>query len=136
MTREEFNKRLSEVECLREFTVYDVIMSEDFFAALTSRLDQQKALRKATFEAVRSRGKGRAFAHTVDKFLDSTTEQFRDDYLLVLNKTSKRSAAERLYIKQLGDLAYNDAVEKIAVAECPELEEGFKKFNRNNGFRS
>lgn len=136
MTREEFNKRLSEVECLREFTVYDVIMSEDFFAALTSRLEQQKALRKATFEAVRAGGKGRAFAHTVDKFLDSTTEQFREDYLLVLKKASTRSSAERLYIKQLGDLAYNDAIEKIAVAECPELEEGFKKFNRNNGFRS
>ena len=46
MTREEFNKRLSEVKSLREFTVYDVIMSEDFFAALGSRLEQQKALRQ------------------------------------------------------------------------------------------
>ena len=133
MTREQFNKRLSEVQCLRELTVYDVIMTEQFLKAITSRLEQQKALRRATLAAIKS---GRALSHTVDKFMAHTPEQFRDDYLLVVSKTSPKSAAERKYILQLGDLAYNDAVEKLVLAECPELEEEFKKFNRSNVFRS
>jgi hypothetical protein len=55
----------------------------------------------------------------------------RDEYLTVVAKKNKRSAAQRKYIEQLGDLAYNDTIEEIAVSEKPELKEYFDKHRRN-----
>lgn len=124
MTEKQFFKALSEIESLREHTVYDIIMSEGFLKHIGNRLEQQKQMRKAAMNAIE---KGRLPAHTVDKFLQHTSEEMRDEYLTVVGKKSKRSAAERKYIEQLGNLAYNDTIREIAVAECPELKEEFDK---------
>lgn len=128
-------QKLSEVECLRENSVFDVIMSEIFLRKMDSRLNQQQQLRQSTLRMIEKEQKLRLPAHTVDRFLKHTAEEFRDEYISVLGKTSKRSAAERKYIEQLGNLAYNDAVEEMACEECPELKEEFAK-RRGNGIGS
>lgn len=125
MTEKQFFKSLSEIECLREHTVYDIIISDGFLKHISNRLEQQKQMRKAAIT------KGTMLAHTVDKFLQHTAEEMRDEFLTVTAKTSKRSAAERKYIEQLGNLAYNDTIEEIAIAEKPELKEYFEKRRRN-----
>ena len=125
MTEKQFIKSLSEIESLREHTVYDIIMSDGFLKHIGNRLKQ---MRKAAMSAIT---KGRLPAHTVDKFLKHTAEEMRDEFLTVTAKTSKRSAAERKYIEQLGNLAYNDTIEEIAIAEKPELKEYFEKRRRN-----
>lgn len=124
-------QKLSEVECLREHSVFDVIMSEIFLRKMDSRLGQQKQLRQETLRLIEKEQKLRLPAHTVDLFLKHTAEEFRDEYISVLGKTSKRSAAERKYIEQLGNLAYNDAVEEMACEECPELKEEFAKRHKD-----
>lgn len=131
MTEKQFFQKLSEVECLREHSVFDVIMSEIYLRKIDSRLGQQKQLRQETLRLIEKEQKLRLPAHTVDRFLKHTAEEFRDEYISVLAKTSKRSAAERKYIEQLGNLAYNDAVEEMACEECPELKEEFAKRRRN-----
>lgn len=128
MTEKQFFKSLSEIESLREHTVYDVIMSDGFLKHIGNRLEQQKQMRKAAMNAIT---KGRLPAHTVDKFLQHTSEEMRDEFLTVTAKTSKRSAAERKYIEQLGNLAYNDTIEEIAISEKPELKDYFEKKRRN-----
>jgi hypothetical protein len=126
MTEKQFIKSLSEIESLREHTVYDIIMSDGFLKNIGNRLEQQKQLRKAATNAIKS---GRLPAHTVDRFLRHTAEEMRDEFLTA--KTNKRGAAERKYIEQLGNLAYNDTIEEIAIAEKPELKEYFDKRRRN-----
>lgn len=131
MTDKEFQQRLSEVQCLREQSVFDVIMSDTFLKRIGVRLEAQKQLRLASRKAIKS---GRLLAHTVDRFMKHTAEEMRDDYLTVVGKTSKRPHAERVYIEQLGNLAYNDTIREMVVAECPDLEEEFNK--RTNGRHS
>ena len=128
MTEKEFQQRLSEVQCLREQSVFDVIMSDTFLKKISARLEAQKQLRRAARQSI---GNGRLLAHTVDRFMEHTAEEMRDDYLTVVGKTSKRPAVERKYIEQLGNLAYNDTIREMVVAECPDLEEEFNK--RRNG---
>ena len=132
MTDKEFQQRLSEVQCLRECSVFDVIMSDTFLKRIGVRLEAQKQLRLASRKAIA--GKGRLLAHTVDRFMNHTAEEMRDNYLTVVGKTSKRPASERKYIEQLGNLAYNDTIREMVVAECPDLEEEFNK--RTNGRHS
>lgn len=127
MNEKQFIKSLSEIESLREHTVYDIIMSDGFLKNIGNRLEQQKQLRKAAINAVNNGILGRLPAHTVDKFLKHTAEEMRDEFLAVTAKTSKRGAAERKCIEELGNLAYNDTIEEIAIAEKPELKEYFEK---------
>lgn len=132
MTDKEFQQRLSEVQCLREQSVFDVIMSDTFLKRIGVRLEAQKQLRLAARNSVK--GKGRLLAHTIDHFMTYSPEEFRDEYISVTAKRSMRNHADRVYIEQLGNLAYNDTIREMVVAECPDLEEEFNK--RTNGRHS
>lgn len=121
MTQSEFQEKLKQVDFLRDKTVMDVIFTDEFLSKLNALFEQQKSLRKE----VQKVWKGHAPAHTVDKFMNYTTEQMRDAYLLVLNKTSELPAAQRLYIKQLGGVAYNEVVKSEAIKQFPELKACF-----------
>lgn len=121
MTQSELQEKLKQVDFLRDKTVMDVIFTDEFLEKLNVYFEQQKSLRKE----VQKVWKGHAPAHTVDKFMDYTTEQMRDAYLLVLNKTSELSAAQRLYVKQLGGMAYNEVVKSEAIKQFPELKAYF-----------
>ena len=121
MKESELQEKLRQVDFLRDKTVMDVIFTDEFLSKLNALFEQQKSLRKE----VQKVWKGRAPAHTVDKFMDYSAEQMRDAYLLVLNKTSELPAAQRLYIKQLGNLAYNGVVKSEAIKQFPELKAYF-----------
>lgn len=121
MTQSELQEKLRQVDFLRDKTVMDVIYTDEFLSKLNALFEQQKSLRKE----VQKVWKGHAPAHTVDKFMDYSAEQMRDAYLLVLNKTSELPAAQRLYIKQLGGLAYDGVVKSEAIKQFPELKAYF-----------
>lgn len=125
MTQSDFEKKLQQVKYLQGKTVLDLIMTDDYLKMLASFLKQQKELRKK----VQAVWKGHAPAHTVDKFMEYTSEQFRDAYILVLDKTSKLPATQRLYVQQLGGLAYRQLVKNVAIAEFPELKEYYNGQN-------
>ena len=118
MTQSELQEKLRQVDFLRDKTVMDVIFTDEFLSKLNTLFEQQKSLRKE----VQKVWNGHAPAHTVDKFMNYTTEQMRDAYLLVLNKTSELPAAQRLYVKQLGGVAYNEVVKSEAIKQFPELK--------------
>ena len=61
-------------------------------------------------------------AHPIDRVIDLSVDEFAAEFLAVVSGISKRSAAERKYIEQLGRQAYNLTVAQYVVEEYPELE--------------
>lgn len=118
--------------------VIDVValpkFQENLAAYLLSQQEERKAV-KASLEAMRRAGGARGYhapAHVIDKFLKWSAEDFSVAFIEVLYRKSKRPAAERQYIYQLGMQAYALTVSQIVVEEYPELKEELIPTNKNN----
>lgn len=107
---------------LKGKTVSDICSMPEFMKNLSAYIKAQQEERDAA-RATLAKGM-RLPAHPIDRVFDrlKTTEQFRDEYMKIINRVSDMSKVERLYVDQLGTQAYQLTVAQIIVKEHPELE--------------
>lgn len=121
-------KKMQQCKALQGKTVADIIATARFrdnlAAYMTAQREDRKAIR-ASYDAMRKMGGAKGFkipAHPIDRVIDMSVEDFADKFAAIIAKASKLSLAERQYIKQLGQQAYNLTVAQYVVEEYPELE--------------
>lgn len=115
-------------DVLQGKTLQDVLFSEEFENNATAYLNSQRADRKKYLQqAARAKAKVRVQKHTIDRVDYLTGGNFAKYYFEVINGISKLSAAERLYIEQLGRQIYNKTIQDWTVAKYPETEGEFYK---------
>lgn len=135
-TKQEIERKIAEVKALDGKTVQDILVMPEFLHNLGKYLDAQRQDREAirsSFQAMHKLGGAMGMklpSHPVDKFLDMTPEDFAEEYRKVIGAISDRPAAQRLYIRQLGQQAYNLTIANFVVAEFPELRDYF--FEKGN----
>lgn len=129
MTKEEINKKVASCKALQGMTVEDVINTDRFRDNLAAYVNAQREDRNAirkSYGAMKKLGGAKGFklpAHPIDRVIDLTTGEFRAEFIAVIGKSSNRSHAEREYIRQLGQQAYNLTVAQYVVEEYPELKD-------------
>lgn len=115
-------------KALQNVSVRDMLKTERFQKNMEAYLNAQKEDRTsyiASYTAMRKLGLPKGYklpAHVIDRILDLSVEDFTEAYFEVIQGVSDRSAAERLYISQLGQQAYNLTMAQIVCEEFPELE--------------
>ena len=131
-------KKMASCKVLRGMTVADLIETsrfrENLAAYMTAQRTDRDAIRKS-YDAMRKLGGAKGYrlpAHPIDRVIDMTVGEFAAEFLAVLGKTSKRPAAEREYIRQLGQQAYNLTAAQFVVDEYPELADVLIPKNKAN----
>jgi len=127
--RKEIQQKIRQCKALQHLSVADLIVTQRFLdnlaAYMTAQREDRNAIR-ASYEAMRKLGGAKGYklpAHPIDRVIDMPVEDFANAYAAVINRSSKRSAAERKYIMQLGNQAYNLTVLQFVVDEFPELSD-------------
>lgn len=121
--------KIKSCKALRGKSVYDVIAMQRFVDNLAAYWTEQKETRKtaiASYQAMRKLGGPKNYklpAHPIDDLAALSVDELAIEFTKVLSGYSKRCHAERLYIKQIGQQAYNLTVAQLIVAEFPELED-------------
>ena len=127
MKKETLNK-IQSCKALQGKSAYDVVVSKQFLDNLAAYWNAQKTDRDAirkSYEAMRKLGGAKGYkipAHPIDDLAHLTVEELGVEYAKVIAGKSTRCHAERLYIQQIGQQAYNLTVAQIVVEEYPELE--------------
>lgn len=120
-------KKINTCKALRTATVADIVRGERFRDNLSAYMAAQREDRaqiRASYEAMKKVGGAKGYklpAHPVDRVIDMATEDFAEEYLRVIQHKSDRPAAQREYIFQLAQQAYNLTVAQIVCEEYPEL---------------
>lgn len=121
--------KIASCKALQGATVADICATtrfrENLAAYLTAQREDRKQI-KASYEAMRKVGGAKGYklpSHVIDRLSDLSVAEFANAYLEVINKTSERSCAEREYIRQLGQQAYNLTIAQVVIMEFPELED-------------
>jgi hypothetical protein len=137
MNKEILNK-IRDCKALQNVTVEELCQSvrfrDNLAAYMTAQCEDRKAIR-ASYDAMRKLGGAKGFkipAHPIDDLMSLSVDDFAVEYLNVISKCSKRPAAERQYILQLGQQAYNLTVAQIVINEFPELESVLIPKNKQN----
>lgn len=137
MNKEILNK-IRDCKALQNVTIEDLCKTDRFrdnlAAYMTAQREDRKAIR-ASYDAMRKLGGVKGYkipAHPIDDVISMSVEEFAREYLNVISKSSKRPAAERQYILQLGQQAYNLTVAQIVINEFPELESVLIPKNKQN----
>lgn len=126
--KKEILAKIQSCKALSGKTVEELIATERFRNNLAAYMKAQREDRKqirASYEAMRKAGGVKGYklpAHPIDRVIDLSVDDFAAEYMSVIAKMSKRPHAERRYIQQLGQQAYNLTVAQIVVEEYPELE--------------
>lgn len=126
--KKEILTKIQSCKALAGKTVEELIATERFRNNLAAYMQAQREDRKqirASYEAMRKAGGVKGYklpAHPIDRVIDLSVDDFAAEYMSVIAKMSKRPHAERRYIQQLGQQAYNLTVAQIVVEEYPELE--------------
>lgn len=122
-----YKKEFQECKALKGKSVKDILISEKFQQNFTAYWNSQKADREAAIASAKAMGaKIRGFkvpAHAIDAFMKDSVGDMIVDYTMVLSGQSKRPARERVYLRQLGDQAYNKTIAEILIEEFPYLED-------------
>ena len=134
----ETRKKVESCKALQEMTVADLCATvrfrDNLAAYMTAQRTDRDAIRKS-YDAMRKLGGAKGYklpAHPIDRVIGLTVEQFAAEYLAVLGRTSKRPVAERQYIQQLGQQAYNLTVAQYVVDEYPELADELIPKSKSN----
>lgn len=126
--KKEILTKIQSCKALEGKTVEELIATERFRNNLAAYMQAQREDRKqirASYEAMRKAGGVKGYklpAHPIDRVIDLSVDDFAAEYMSVIAKMSKRPHAERRYIQQLGQQAYNLTVAQMVVEEYPELE--------------
>lgn len=123
----ETRNKISSCKALQEMTVADLCATvrfrDNLAAYMTAQRTDRDAIRKS-YDAMRKLGGAKGYklpAHPIDRVINLSVEDFAVEYLAVIANASKRPVAERRYIQQLGQQAYNLTVAQYVVEEYPEL---------------
>lgn len=134
----EILKKIRSCKELRGKTIKDIVESVEFVENLAAYWVAQKADREATkksYEAMRKAGGAKGYrvpAHPIDDLCALTANEMAAEYYAVLMKMCNRPAAERKYIYQLGQQAYNLTIAQIVIREFPELEDTLIPKSKNS----
>lgn len=120
-------EKIRACKALQGKTVADICQMPGFLANLSAYVEVQRAEWKKLREFAESQPGKRAKAHPMDTTIGWTDEQWRYEFMAVLNKTSHQSSAVREYIRQLGMQAYNVTVANLVILEFPDLRSYFFK---------
>lgn len=128
MLDKETKRKIASCKALQEMTVADLCATvrfrDNLAAYMTAQRTDRDAIRKS-YDAMRKLGGAKGYklpAHPIDRVINMPVEDFAVEYLAVIANASKRPVAERRYIQQLGQQAYNLTVAQMVVEEYPELE--------------
>lgn len=119
---------IASCKALQSMTVAELCATARFRDNLAAYMEAQRADREAvrkSYQAMKKLGLAKGYklpAHTIDRVIDMSVDDFALAFMGVLAKTEKRPAAEREYIRQLGQQAYNLTVAQYVVDEYPELK--------------
>lgn len=137
MDKETQNK-IRSCKALQGKTVFDIVSMPRFAKNLAAYWTEQKETRKtaiASYQAMHKLGGPKGYklpAHVIDKLVDLSVEDLSVEYAKVVAGGSTRNTAERKYIRQIGQQAYNLTMAQIVVEEFPELEEKLLPKTKNN----
>ena len=121
-------RKIESCKALQGKTVEELIATDRFRNNLAAYMTAQKEDRKqirASYEAMRKLGGAKGYklpAHPIDRVIDLSVDDFAAEYMAVIARVSERPVAERRYIQQLGQQAYNLTVAQYVVEEYPKLE--------------
>ena len=120
-------QKMRSCKALQGKSVLDICMLDGFLSNLEAYVKQQRAERQIALDHAQKFGgdKMHAPAHPIDKTLDWSIEDWRQNFLEVFNKQSKLPSSVREYVRQLGVQAYNVTVANLVILEFPELREYF-----------
>lgn len=131
MTKQEIQNKIKSCKALQGVTLSDVLTMQKFGENLAAYMEAQRQDRNAirkSYEAMRRMGGAKGYklpSHPIDKTLNLDVASFATEYMRVIAKTSERPFAEREYIRQLGQQAYNLTIAQIVCEEYPELHDYF-----------
>lgn len=131
-------EKIKSCKALQGMSVTDLIGTQRFLDNLAGYMAAQKEDRtqiRASYEAMRKLGGVKGYklpAHPIDRVIGMSVEDFAVEYGKVITQCSKRPLAERRYIQQLGQQAYNLTVAQYVIDEYPELEDELLNKQKQN----
>ena len=137
--KNEILQKIRSCKALQGKDVADIIAMPRFLENLgaywTAQKTDRDAIRKS-YDAMRKMGGAKGYripAHVIDDLAGMSVADLAFEYAKVVAGGSTRNHAERLYIRQIGQQAYNLTIAQIVVDEYPELEpELFPKKSKAN----
>lgn len=138
MLDKETQKKIASCKALQGKTIFDVVVMPRFIENLAAYWTAQKTDRDAirkSYQAMRKMGGAKGFklpAHPIDDLDGLTTEELAIEFAKVVAGGSNRVAAERKYIRQIGQQAYNLTVAQCVVEEYPELADELLPKSKSN----
>lgn len=137
--KKETLQKIRSCKALQGKTIFDVValprFVENLAAYWTAQKTDRDAIRKS-YDAMRKMGGAKGYripAHPIDDLAQLSVDDLAVEYAKVVAGGSTRNHAERLYIRQIGQQAYNLTVAQYVVEEYPELEpELFPKKSKAN----
>ena len=137
--KKETLQKIRSCKALQGKTIFDVVALPRFLENLAAYWTAQKTDRDAirkSYDAMRKMGGANGYripAHPIDDLAQLSVDDLAVEYAKVVAGGSTRNHAERLYIRQIGQQAYNLTVAQYVVDEYPELEpELFPKKSKAN----
>lgn len=136
--KKETLQKIRSCKALQGKDVADIIAMPRFLENLgaywTAQKTDRDAIRKS-YDAMRKMGGAKGYripAHVIDDLAGMSVADLAVEYAKVVAGGSTRNHAERLYIRQIGQQAYNLTIAQIVVDEYPELaNELLPKSNSN-----
>lgn len=128
MYDKETQQKIASCKALQGKTIFDIVSMPRFAENLAAYWTEQKETRKtaiASYQAMHKLGGPKGYklpAHVINELVDLSVEDLAVEYAKVVAGGSTRNHAERLYIRQIGQQAYNLTIAQIVVDEYPELE--------------
>ena len=126
--KKETLQKIRSCKALQGKTIFDVValprFVENLAAYWTAQKTDRDAIRKS-YAAMRKLGGAKGYkipAHPIDDLAQLSVGDLAVEYAKVVAGGSTRNHAERLYIRQIGQQAYNLTVAQYVVEEYPELE--------------
>ena len=126
--KKETLQKIRSCKALQGKTIFDVVALPRFLENLAAYWTAQKTDRDAirkSYDAMRKMGGAKGYripAHPIDDLAQLSVDDLAVEYAKVVAGGSTRNHAERLYIRQIGQQAYNLTVAQYVVDEYPELE--------------
>lgn len=127
--KKETIEKVRKCKALQGVTIFDIVVMPRFVENLAAYWTAQKADRDAirkSYQAMHKVGGAKGFrlpAHVLDDLEQMTAEELAVEYAKVVAGGSTRVAAQRKYIRQIGQQAYNLTIAEIAIDEFPELKD-------------
>ena len=137
MKKETINK-IRSCAGLKDKTIFDIVVMPRFVENLgaywTAQKTDREAIRKS-YAAMRKMGSVAGYkipAHPLDDLIGLSVEELAVEYAKVVAGGSTRIRAERNYIRQIGQQAYNLTIAQYVVEEYPELADELLPKSKKN----